>query len=572
MPHDVTLIIMLAAAFGGALVLGWLAHRLRLPAIVGFLAAGVLIGPATPGYVADMALASQLAEIGVMLLMFGVGLHFSLDDLVKVRGIALPGALLQMAAALAMGFGLAHWWGWPWGAGLVFGMTLSVASTVVLLKALEARGLLETSDGKIAVGWLVVEDLVMVLVLVLLPVVAPLMLPEGTGEAVSGKALGAAIGLTVLKVTAFFVVMLVIGRRIYPKLLWAVAKTGNRELFTLAVVSSAIGIAVGAAALFDVSFALGAFFAGMMMRESDFSHRAAEESVPLRDAFAVLFFVSVGMLFDPAVLVEEPLRVLAVVGVVVVGKTIAAIAVVRALRYPWRTALTVGSSLAQIGEFSFILAGLGLTLGLLGQEAMSLVVAGAVVSIAINPLLFAAIEPLKKRLEAKGAARAVPQDLSDPLAVLPDAVDVERLRDHAVLVGYGRVGRVLAEQLTARGLPFVVVETQRDLVEDLRGRGQPAVLGDAQLPEVLVQAHLHHARLLVVAAPDLLAVRGIATTAKALRPGIRILLRTHSADEAEMLAGANLGEVFYAERELAIGLADRVSEVFKDGAAPSVGH
>jgi len=572
MPHDVTLIIMLAAAFGAALVLGWLAHRLRLPAIVGFLAAGVLIGPATPGYVADVALAGQLAEIGVMLLMFGVGLHFSLDDLMKVRRIALPGALLQIAAGLAMGFGLATWWGWPWGAGLVFGMTLSVASTVVLLKALEARGLLETSDGKIAVGWLVVEDLVMVLVLVLLPVVAPLMLPEATGDAVTGKALGAAIGLTVLKVTAFFVVMLVIGRRVYPKLLWAIAKTGNRELFTLAVVSSAIGIAVGASALFDVSFALGAFFAGMMMRESDFSHRAAEESLPLRDAFAVLFFVSVGMLFDPAVLVEEPLRVLAVVGVVVVGKTIAAIAVVRLLRYPWRTALTVGSSLAQIGEFSFILAGLGLALGLLSQEAMSLVVAGAVVSIAINPLLFATIEPLKKRLEAKGAAQAVPQDLSDPLAVLPDQVDAKVLRDHVVLVGYGRVGRVLAEQLAARGVPFVVVETQRDLVEALRAQGQPAVLGDAQLPEVLVQAHLHHARLLVVAAPDLLAVRGIAKTAQALRPNIRILLRTHSADEAELLAGANLGEVFYAERELAIGLADRVSEVFRDGPAPSVGH
>ncbi|GAB3739064.1 cation:proton antiporter [Silanimonas algicola] len=572
MPHDVTLIIMLAAAFGGALVLGWLAHRLRLPAIVGFLAAGVLIGPATPGYVADMALASQLAEIGVMLLMFGVGLHFSLDDLMKVRGIALPGALLQIAAALAMGFGLATWWDWSWGAGLVFGMTLSVASTVVLLKALEARGLLETSDGKIAVGWLVVEDLVMVLVLVLLPVVAPLMLSEGTGATVTGKALGAAIGLTVLKVTAFFVVMLVIGRRVYPKLLWAIAKTGNRELFTLAVVSSAIGIAVGAAALFDVSFALGAFFAGMMMRESDFSHRAAEESLPLRDAFAVLFFVSVGMLFDPAVLVEEPLRVLAVVGVVVVGKTIAAILVVRALRYPWRTALTVGGSLAQIGEFSFILAGLGLALGLLGQEAMNLIVAGAVVSIAINPLLFAAIEPLKRRLEAKGAAQALPQDLSDPLAVLPDHVDAQALRDHVVLVGYGRVGRVLAEQLAARGLPFVVVETQRDQVEALRARGQPAVLGDAQLPEVLVQAHLQHARLLVVAAPDLLAVRGIAKTAQALRPNIRVLLRTHSADEAELLAGAHLGEVFYAERELAIGLADRVSEVFKDGAAPSAGH
>ena len=572
MPHDVTLIIMLAAAFGAALVLGWLAHRLRLPAIVGFLAAGVLIGPATPGYVADMALASQLAEIGVMLLMFGVGLHFSLDDLMKVRGIALPGALLQIAAALAMGYGLATWWGWSWGAGLVFGMTLSVASTVVLLKALEARGLLESGDGKIAVGWLVVEDLVMVLVLVLLPVVAPLMLPDGSGDAVTGKALGAAIGLTVLKVTAFFVVMLVVGRRVYPKLLWAVAKTGNRELFTLAVVSSAIGIAVGAAALFDVSFALGAFFAGMMMRESDFSHRAAEESLPLRDAFAVLFFVSVGMLFDPAVLLEEPLRVLAVVGVVVVGKTIAAILVVRALRYPWRTALTVGSSLAQIGEFSFILAGLALALGLLGQEAMSLVVAGAVVSIAINPLLFAAIEPLKKRLEAKGAAQARPQDLADPLSVLPDHVEERHLRDHVVLVGHGRVGRVLAEQLKARAVPFVVVETQRDVVEALRGRGQPAVLGDAQRPEVLVQAHLHHARLLVVAAPDLLAVRQIAQTARALRPAVRILLRTHSADEAELLAGAQLGEVFYAERELAVGMADRVSALLKDGPAPSAGH
>jgi CPA2 family monovalent cation:H+ antiporter-2 len=562
MQHDIGLITMLAAAFGSALLLGWLAHRMRLPAIVGFLAAGVLIGPATPGYVADIALAMQLAEIGVMLLMFGVGLHFSLDDLMEVRGIALPGAVLQIAVAVAMGFGMATWWGWPWGAGLLFGLALSVASTVVLLKSLEERRLLETADGKVAVGWLVVEDLVMVLVLVMLPVLAPLMQPAAESAAPSNEALGTALGLTLLKVTAFFVVMLVVGRKIFPKLLWAVAQTGSRELFTLAVVSSAIGIAFGAAMLFEVSFALGAFFAGMMMRESDFSHRAAAESLPFRDAFAVLFFVSVGMLFEPAVIVEQPLRVLAAVAIIVVGKTLAAMLVVRLLRYPWRTALTVGASLAQIGEFSFILMGLGLSLGLLDAEAMSLVVAGAVVSIALNPLMFTVIEPLKRRLAARGEAGAVPQDLADPLSVLPDGVDLARIRDHVVLVGFGRVGRVLAEQLHARALPFVVVESRRDLVEALRERGQPAVLGDAQLPDVLAQAHLQHARLLVVAAPDMLAVRQIAQTAQALRPGVKVLLRTHSADEAELLAGAHLGEVFYAERELAIGLADRISDVF----------
>ncbi|MFN7521516.1 MAG: cation:proton antiporter, partial [Lysobacteraceae bacterium] len=305
MPHDVSLIAMLAAAFGGALVLGYLAHRVGLPAIVGFLAAGVLIGPHTPGYVADAKLAMQLAEIGVMLLMFGVGLHFSLDDLKSVRRIALPGALLQIGVAVAMGMGLAAWWGWSTGTGFVFGMCLSVASTVVLLKALEARGLLDGGDGKIAVGWLVVEDLVMVLVLVLLPVLAPLLAADGPGGGVP-EGLWTTLGTTLLKVAAFFVVMLVVGRRLLPRLLWWVARTGNRELFTLAVMSSAIGVAFGAAALFSVSFALGAFFAGMMMRESAFSHRAAEESLPFRDAFAVLFFVSVGMLFDPAVVVEAP--------------------------------------------------------------------------------------------------------------------------------------------------------------------------------------------------------------------------------------------------------------------------
>ncbi|MFN7213828.1 MAG: cation:proton antiporter [Lysobacteraceae bacterium] len=560
MPHDVSLIAMLAAAFGGALVLGYLAHRVGLPAIVGFLAAGVLIGPHTPGYVADAKLAMQLAEIGVMLLMFGVGLHFSLDDLKSVRRIALPGALLQIGVAVAMGMGLAAWWGWSPGAGFVFGMCLSVASTVVLLKALEARGLLDGGDGKIAVGWLVVEDLVMVLVLVLLPVLAPLLAADGPGDGIP-EGLWATLGTTLLKVAAFFVVMLVVGRRLLPRLLWWVARTGNRELFTLAVMSAAIGVAFGAAALFSVSFALGAFFAGMMMRESAFSHRAAEESLPFRDAFAVLFFVSVGMLFDPAVVVEAPGKLLAVVGVIIVGKTIAAILLVRLLRYPWRTALTVGVSLAQIGEFSFILAGLGLALGLVDATVMSLVVAGAVISIALNGALFSLAERLKPRLAARdGAATGPEQDLADPLAVLPDAVPAQSLRGHVVIVGHGRVGAQLGDELAAAGRAHVVVDSDRARVEALRGNGRAAVLGDATRPEVLVQAHVQHAAALVVATPDMLAARAIAQTARQLRPAPRVLVRTHSAEEAELLERQQLGEVFYGERELALGLARRLLE------------
>ena len=351
MPHNVSLIATIAAGFGLAIVFGYLAARLKMPPLVGYLLAGIAIGPATPGFVADVGLAGQLAEIGVMLLMFGVGLHFSLKDLLAVKRIAVPGAIVQIAVATALGLGLAHWWGWNFGAALVFGLALSVASTVVLLRALEARGQLETINGSIAVGWLVVEDLVMVLVLVLLPPLAGLL----TGK--SDANLLPTIAWTLAKVVAFIVLMLVVGRRVFPKLLFAVAGTGSRELFTLCVVAVAVGVAYGSAALFDVSFALGAFFAGMMMRESEYSHRAADESLPLRDAFSVLFFVSVGMLFDPQVLLEQPLKVLAVVAIIMVGKTLAAIGLVLAFRYPLNTALTVGASLAQIGEFSFILAG-----------------------------------------------------------------------------------------------------------------------------------------------------------------------------------------------------------------------
>jgi CPA2 family monovalent cation:H+ antiporter-2 len=362
--HDnVSLITTIAAALGFGLVFGMLAVRLRLPALVGYLAAGVLIGPATPGFVADVALSSQLAEIGVMLLMFGVGLHFSLKDLVEVRKIALPGAILQIAAATAMGIGISHLWGWSLGAGLVFGLALSVASTVVLLRALEDKGLLASFNGRVAVGWLVVEDLVTVLVLVLLPALAgPLggAAPEGGGGSLWGT-----LAWTLGQVGAFVAFMLLVGRKLFPWFLWRVARTGSRELFTLAVIAAAVGIAYGSSRLFGVSFALGAFFAGMVLGESELSHRAAEESLPLRDAFSVLFFVSVGMLFDPRVLVEYPLHVLAVVGVIIVGKSLAAFVLVLALRYPLNTAITVSASLAQIGEFSFILAALGRSLGLL---------------------------------------------------------------------------------------------------------------------------------------------------------------------------------------------------------------
>ena len=376
MEHNVSLITTLAAGFGMALILGFVAERLRLPALVGYLVAGILIGPATPGFVADTQLAGQLSEIGVMLLMFGVGLHFSLRDLLSVKRIAVPGAVVQMACATLLGMAVAWWWGWDWGSGLVFGLSLSCASTVVLLKGLEARGVLESMNGRIAVGWLVVEDLATVLVLVLLPPLAALL----GGNPLPGAAeqpLAMAMLKTLLEIGAFVGLMLVVGRKLIPWLLWQIAGTGSRELFTLAVVATAIGIAYGAAVLFSVSFALGAFFAGMVMRESEFSHRAAEESLPFRDAFSVLFFVSVGMLFQPNILLDKPLQVLGVIAIIMLGKTLAALGIVLAFRYPLNTALTVAASLAQIGEFSFILAGLGQSLGLLSAEGMSLILAGA---------------------------------------------------------------------------------------------------------------------------------------------------------------------------------------------------
>ncbi len=563
MPHSISLITTIAAAFGLALILGLIAVRLRLPAIVGYLVAGVVLGPASPGFVADLELSRQLAEIGVMLLMFGVGLHFSLGDLWGVRRIAFPGALAQIVVATVLGIAAASLWGWNLGAGLVFGLALSVASTVVLLRTLEDRGVLESINGRIAMGWLVVQDLAMVLILVLLPPLAG-WLGGGTPGAAAGAGLPQRLALTLGQVAIFVGLMFVVGRRVFPWLLWQVARTGSRELFTLCVIAAAVGIAYAASALFGVSFALGAFVAGMVLQESALSRRAADESLPLRDAFAVLFFVSVGMLFDPGILVDQPIRVLAVVAVILVGKTLAAFVIVILFRYPLNTALTVSAGLAQIGEFSFILAGLGVSLGLLPEEGRGLVLAGALISIALNPLLFRAVEPAQAWIRKRSKLARALERPDDPLAELPLTIPQDRLTGHAVVVGYGRVGSRIAGSLIERGIPIVVVEQSRELVELLRERGIPSVSGDGSEPAVLIQAHIARAWILVIATPDAFRARRMIHIARTLKPNVETVVRTHTDDEASLLEKEKAGRVFLGEEELAtsmtrhvLGLVDR---------------
>lgn len=557
MPHNISLITTIAAALGLALVFGFIAAKMKLPALVGYLAAGIFIGPFTPGFIADLNLATQLAEIGVMLLMFGVGLHFSLDDLMEVKKIALPGAILQIAVATLLGMGMAIFLGWGIGAGLVFGLALSVASTVVLLRALEDKGVLESVNGRIAVGWLIVEDLVMVVVLVLLPALAGSLGGKGVEE--TGN-LWSSLAITLGEVAVFIGLMLVVGRKFFPWLLWQVARTNSRELFTLCVIAAAVGIAYGSARLFGVSFALGAFFAGMVLRESELSHRAAQESLPLREAFSVLFFVSVGMLFDPGVVLNKPLEVLAVVLIVIFGKSLAAFVLVLGLRYPLSTALTVSASLAQIGEFSFILAALGVSLGLMSQEAQSMILAGAIISIALNPFIFKAIEPIQNWLQSHSELARKFQRSVDPLSELPFTVDQNKLAGQVVLVGYGRVGRRIGAVLTERGVNYVVVEQNREMVQQLRNNGIPAVAGNAAEPAVLIQAHIANARVLVIATPDTFHVRTMIEIARALNPTIDTVVRTHSEDEAVLLRQENAGKIFMGEHELAKGMASHILE------------
>jgi CPA2 family monovalent cation:H+ antiporter-2 len=566
MPHELTLITTIAASLGLAAVLGYGAARLRMPPMLGYLLAGIILGPATPGYDADLALAGQLAEIGIMLMMFGVGLHFSMADLMAVKRIAIPGALVQIAVATAMGTIAGQAFGWPLLASAVFGLSLSVASTVVLLRALEARGQLDSHNGRIAIGWLVVEDLVMVLALVLVPHLGGLL---GTSAGSGDDSLGSALALTTLKVAAFIALMLLLGKRGLPKLLWLVGRTGSRELFTLSVIAIAVGVAFAAAKLFDVSFALGAFFAGMMMRESELSHRAAEESLPLRDAFAVLFFVSVGMLLDPATLLQKPGAIAVVVAIIVFGKTAAALLIVRLFGYPLNTSLTVGASLAQIGEFSFILCALAVSEGLITHEAQQLVVAGALVSIAVNPLLFAAIEPLQRWIRAHSSVAKLMEKSTDPLAELPMSTDQSLLSDQVVIVGFGRVGRRLAETLRAEGVPFVVADQNRERVEQLRAAGLPAVCGDATEAATLIQAHVARAAMLVIALPDSLDARKMVETARLLNPKIQCVVRTHSEDEADLLRNERVGDVFMGEQELARNIGAHVLARMKARAAPA---
>ena len=549
MPHGAELITTIAASLGLAMILGFGAARLKMPPMVGYMLAGVIIGPATPGFVADIGLARQLADIGVMLLMFGVGLHFSLEDLLAVRRIAVPGAIVQMCISAGLGVAVALLWGWAPAAAIVFGLALSVASTVVVLRALEAGRALQSINGRIAIGWLIVEDLAMVLVLVLLP---------SLGETAGGEEVWITLSLTLGKVAAFVATMLVVGRAVLPRLLWLVARTGSRELFTLCVISAAVGIAYVSTALFDVSFAVGAFFAGMMMRESELSHRAAEESLPLRDAFAVLFFVSVGMLFDPMVVLEQPVKLLAVVAIVMLGTPLVAIGLVLAFRYPLNTALTVGASLAQIGEFSFILAALGVSLGLLPEQGQSVIVAAALLSIAANPLVFAGLKPVHAWIRARPRLARRLERSGDPLAELPMSTGENYLSGQVVLVGYGRVGRRIAQALSAQGIPYVVAEQNRERVRELREKDIAAVSGDAADPAVLIQAHIANASMLVIATPDTVSVRRMAEIARTLNPAIEIALRTHSEEEARLLTKENVGMVFFGEHELASAMTRHV--------------
>jgi CPA2 family monovalent cation:H+ antiporter-2 len=492
-----------------------------------------------------------------MLLMFGVGLHFSPEDLLAVKRVAIPGAIVQMTMTTLLGMVMGLWWHWTLGGALIFGLALACASTVVLLKSLEQRGLMDTMNGRIAVGWLVVQDLATVLVLVLLPPLAGVLGGPAPVDA-NAPPLWMAVGQTLLLVSAFVALMLIVGRRVLPWILWQVASTGSRELFTLAVIAMAIGIAYGASALFNVSFALGAFFAGTVLRESELSHRAAQESLPLRDAFSVLFFVSVGMLVDPAILLQQPMRVLIVAVIIVFGNSLAAMIVVIALRYPLGAALAVAASLAQIGEFSIILAGLGVSLGLLPSEGMSLVLAGVLISIALNSFLFSAVAPLRRwALKNSEMARRL-ERRQDRNAELPMNTDRKYLEGQVVIVGYGRVGNRIAKALDSRGIPYVVAEQNRELVESLRKNGGVAVSGNAADPAVLIQAHIAEAAMLVIATPDTLQVRQMASTARQLNPAIEIILRTHSEEESALLGKEGIGTVFFGEEELAKGMASHV--------------
>ncbi|MFN4209324.1 MAG: cation:proton antiporter, partial [Devosia sp.] len=593
MHHDTPLISTIVAGLVLAYIFGMIANRLRLPPLVGYLFAGILVGPHTPGFIADQALGAELAELGVILLMFGVGLHFSLKDLLSVRALAIPGALAQIGFATLLGLALALLMGWSVGAGLLFGLALSVASTVVLLKALQDRRLIETERGRIAVGWLIVEDLAMVLALVLVPAIASL---NGTDTGIHDpfvsfveRIIGGPVGiwgvlaLTLVKIAAFVGFMLVVGRRIIPWALHGTAYTGSRELFRLAVLAIALGMALGSAVLFGVSLALGAFFAGMILSESELSHRAAQETLPLRDAFAVLFFVSVGMLFDPSIIITNPLPVLATVFIIIIGKSLAAFAIVLLFKRPVATALTISASLAQIGEFSFILAGMGVALAILPPEGQDLILAGALISIVLNPVVFWSLDLMKPRLEARAALRRADRGAADGERIEPmepsaaatgpittdmpsqgavdsgapgaddDTVEPSKQTDHVVLVGYGQVGRIVAEGLKRTDSPLVVIEDSDHDVAAARQAGLEVVFGNAASPQVLQLANLAQARTLLVAIANGYEAGTVCESGRKLNPQVRIMARAYSEEEETHLRGLGADVVIRGEREIGLG-------------------
>ena len=545
MPAHTALIVTFAASIGIAFLFGLAAARLKLPPIVGYLLAGIVVGPFTPVHVLDSGMISQAAEVGVILLMFGVGLHFSVGDLRLVRRVVVTGALLQMLVTGSVATSIGRAWGLSWGGALVLGISMAVASTVVLIKGLEAQDLLDSPDGRIGVGWLVVEDLAMVLALVLLPAIAGAL---GSGEAGGAGTLLGALAWTLLKVAAFVAFMLVVGRRVIPRILEYVAGLGSRELFTLCVLAIAMGVAFGAAALFDVSFALGAFFAGMLLNESELSHKAAADSLPMRDAFAVLFFVSIGMLFNPSIIVEQPLLVLATVAIIVFGNAAVAYAIVRLSKLPQLTALTIAVSLAQIGEFSFILAGLGLSQQLLPQQGHDLILAGALLSIIANPFLFGVLERWQRRSGMESATAML-----QPNSQVPTD-----MAGHAIVVGYGRVGRDLTRLLQARGVPLVLIESDPDRIQQARISGLVAVRGNAASEQVLRDARPDTALIAILAMPQALEAGEITARLKAINPAISVLARAHSEAEVKHLLEHGADAAVLAERELAYSLVDMV--------------
>ena len=549
--HSTPLITTIVGGLVLAYLLGMLAQRLKISPLVGYLAAGVLAGPFTPGFVADASLAPELAEIGVILLMFGVGLHFSLKDLLAVKNIAIPGAICQIAVATILGLGLSGLFGWGLFTGIVFGLSLSTASTVVLLRALEERQLIESQRGQIAIGWLIVEDLAMVLTLVLLPAAASII--NNPESSASTSELLMSLGVTIGKVVAFILIMIFIGRRVIPWLLAKTAATGSRELFTLAVLVLALGLAYAAVALFDASFALGAFFAGMVLNESELSHRAAQDTLPLRDAFAVLFFVSVGMLFDPMVLINHPLGVLGVLAIIIIGKSAAALLLVRMFGHNRRTALTVAVSLAQIGEFAFILAGMGVTLEVLNRQANDLILAGAIVSIMLNPVLFTLLDRYLDKTETPEEQQE--EETLEEITQVP-----VNICGHTIIVGYGRVGAMLADKLHNKGYPVVVVEDTRARFEELAERGYPSVMGNAVTQDVLDLARADCASALLLTIPNGYEAGEIVAKARAMNAHMTIIVRAHYDDERTYIMERGANRVVIGEFEIARAMSSLLTE------------